>query len=103
MTNAYRGAAMPLARNSDPSTSHEAAACARKFADDHKQVIREALAEHGPMTSEQIAGKTGLSYHAVARRISELRPSGRVVFAGVQDNRAGRAVNVWGLCNGGQQ
>ncbi len=46
--------------------------------------------------SEDIACTTGLDYHAVARRISDLKRAGLVVDTGIRTkNASGRAAAVW--------
>lgn len=56
------------ARRSDPATSHAAAARAANFAASHEGKILAAL-EQGPATFKEIASRTGLDPHAVARRL----------------------------------
>lgn len=62
----------PLARRKDPATSHRAAARAERFAGGHHRLILTALAQ-GPATFKELAARTGLEMHAVARRLPELR------------------------------
>jgi len=68
----------PLARASDPPTSHEAAAGAARFASGHHRQILDALVD-GPASKTQLARRTGIDGVAVARRISELLDHGKVV------------------------
>lgn len=83
------------ARRSDPETSHEAAAKARDFAGGHYALIRLALIEHGPATIHEIAARTGLDVHQVARRTAEMNG---VMIERTSDKRpspAGRGCYVW--------
>lgn len=61
----------PRARRSDPSTSHEAAKRAARFAASHAGRILEALRIH-PMTAKEISTHTGLSVEQVCRRLPEI-------------------------------
>jgi hypothetical protein len=60
-------------RRTDPSTSREAAKhAASTKAQDERIAIREALVRLGPMDPLQIARVTGIEYHEVNRRMSEI-------------------------------
>lgn len=63
------------ARKTDPSTSHEAASKAQRFASGHKARILEALKE-GPRSAHGLAAMTGLTVVQVDRRLPELRSAG---------------------------
>ncbi len=65
---------IPRARNSDPVTSHEAAARAESFVAGHEAKILGALHEAGfiGMTAKEIADKTGLIDVQVNRRLSAM-------------------------------
>lgn len=65
--------ATPLARNSDPIQSHEAADRAARFGGSHRQRIIEALRRFGPQTAHEIASRVGLDPVQVDRRVHELR------------------------------
>ena len=75
----------PLARNTDPATSHEAAESARDLASRHAMMILEALHKHGAMSPTAIARVLGLDRAQVFRRMSDLekqglaQPTGRVI------------------------
>lgn len=58
---------MPVARNTDPETSHEAAASVRNVGGVHKTILN-LLHQHGPMTDEEIFCKLTLN--------SQVSPSG---------------------------
>lgn len=85
---------MPRARNSDPATSHHAAAMSARFANSHGNRIVEALKAHGRMSPVGIGGMTGLTVVQVDRRLVELQRAGRVQ---VVKDEAGNPV-VWSGC-----
>ncbi len=60
------------ARRSDVKTSHAAAAAVQEFAPSHFGIILHALKARGPSTIDELAKKTGLEKHAIARRMPEL-------------------------------
>lgn len=66
----------PLARNTDPATSHEAADSARDLASRHAMMILEALHKHGAMSPTAIARVLGLDRSQVFRRMSDLEKNG---------------------------
>lgn len=72
--------ALPLARRTDPETSHEAAARAAQFQCRHIALIYCALKDHGPMNKDGIARRTGLDAVAVARRGKEMERAGLVAI-----------------------
>ena len=81
----------PRARNTDPDTSHAAAARASTFAVSHRNKIMAVLTE--PMTIKEIAQRCGLDHVAVARRMTELqRPPLRLAVP-TDDRRDG--CRVW--------
>ena len=59
------------ARESDPWTSHAAAARVREFASGHIAIILDCLREHGPATADEIASRVGLLSHQVNKRLSD--------------------------------
>ena len=89
--------AAPMARRSDPATSHAAAAAARELSVHHQALILQALAR-GPAGKDRIATLTSLTGVQVCRRLVELeragqaKPSGRMVVS-----TAGRQEREWGL------
>lgn len=88
--------ALPVARRSDPATSHAAAAQAVDLSRRHRAVIVECLKRHGALGKDGIAARTRIDAVAVCRRLSELqregliRPTGRTV-----PSTAGRAEREW--------
>jgi len=91
--------AAPRARRTDPTTSHDAAARAARFAGGHWAKILAALRQHGPMTAEQMFTFTGLTVVQVDRRMPELASGGmaRVQHIdGIEQRRAG--FRVWEAC-----
>ena len=59
------------ARQTDPWTSHAAAARVREFASGHIAIILECLERHGPQTADEIASRVGLLSHQVNKRLSD--------------------------------
>ncbi len=68
-----RASTTPLARNTDPATSKEAAEKCETFKARHISLIWQSLKDKGAMIPAEIARATGLDYHAVQRRMSEMR------------------------------
>lgn len=88
----------PLARNTDPATSHAAAMAAGAFAHDHKAMILAALVAHGPMGKDAIARATGLTGVAVARRLPEMLDLGMAAPTGRRvPSDTGNAEREWGV------
>ena len=95
----------PRARNSDPTTSHDAAATVTAdtvTSTQHR--ILEALRAGGPMTDEHLCmaladvERQPVSVSGVRTRRSELVAAGHVVDTGRrQPTRTGRTAIVWGL------
>ncbi len=88
--------APPLARRTDPATSHQAAAAARELQSLHRDVIVACLRRHGPMGKDGIAARTRLDGVAVARRLTEMQRLGLVrLTGGTVQSTAGRAEREW--------
>ena len=86
------------ARADDIDTSKRAARLAEPNAMRHKVIILEALEKYGPLTSEEISKRTGLSLWQCGRRVPDLRADGFVVDTGFRRrNDSGREAAVWGL------
>ena len=68
---------IPLARNTDPYTSHDAANVAVIFRGTHCQRIFNALEANGPSTAHEIATRTGLTVVQIDRRLPDLMEEGR--------------------------
>jgi predicted Rossmann fold nucleotide-binding protein DprA/Smf involved in DNA uptake len=87
--------ALPLARRSDPATSHAAAARVAEFAaGQHAQII-EALRQ-GPATVYGIAERTGIEAHAVGKRVPELAREGLIAETGkTEPSPSGRQCRLW--------
>lgn len=86
---------LPMARESDPSTSHAAAKAAKRFQASHAGRILEALRVH-PMTAKEISVHTGLSVEQTCRRAIELQRAGKITvltFGGQTLEREG--FRVW--------
>ena len=88
----------PLARASDPATSHQAAAQARELARQHHRIILAALEAHGAMGKDGIAARTSLTGVAVCRRLAELQRMGKIAPTGrTVLSTAGRHEREWGI------
>lgn len=95
----------PRARNTDPTTSHQAAASVATDTVTRTQaLILDTLRAHGPLTDEQLCQRIAeierkpVSVSGIRTRRSELAADGRVIDTGDrQPTRAGRQAIVWGL------
>ena len=95
----------PRARNTDPTTSHNAAASVATDTVTRTQaLILEALRAHGPLTDEQLCQRIAqverkyLAVSGIRTRRSELVKAGRVIDTGDrQPMLSGRPAIVWGL------
>lgn len=88
--------AEPMARATDPATSHAAAAQARTFAKSHSLRILECLRLYGRSTAKMLGTYTGLSVVQVDRRLPDLQRAGlaRVVQVEGRDMERG-GFRVW--------
>ena len=95
----------PRARNSDPTTSHDAAASVATDTLTRTQaLIIEALRAHGPLTDEQLCHRIAeverkpVSVSGIRTRRSELVTAGRIVDTGERRQTAtGRQAIVWSV------
>lgn len=87
----------PLARATDPLTSHEAAARVAEFASAHHQRVMDALRRAGGRAgAEQIAFVAGMDAYAVRKRLPELAEAGAVrVTDDTAMTRSGRRERIW--------
>ena len=84
------------AHTDDIDTSHIAASRAESMAERHREMVLDCLEDHGPLASEEIAVRIGLSSLQVMKRISDLRNDGVVIDSGERKpTRAGRPAAVW--------
>lgn len=92
----------PLARTTDPPTSHAAAHQAREMAAQHHRLIIGVLSEYGPLGKDGIAARLrGLDGVAVARRTTELHRAGRIAPTGrTVLSSAGRLEREWAVTAG---
>jgi hypothetical protein len=87
---------VPMARRTDPETSHAAAESARELATRHHHAIITALRVHGPMGKDAIARRLGLTGVMVARRLPELERQGRAMPTGrTVTSDTGRQEREW--------
>lgn len=85
-----------LARKTDPSTSHEAAARVKEFGKSHHQLILSALRRFTKAGAEQIAAVTKLDAYSVRKRTSELCKLGLIRTTGdTRKTASGRPERVW--------
>lgn len=98
----------PLARNSDPSTSFEAARDASFKASAHRVKALQALFDFGPMTDFELADATGLQQTSIGKRRKDCQDAGFVdIFTdkdGVKVKRlapSGSNALVWKLTQAG--
>lgn len=75
-------ATTPVARNTDPDTSHEAAESMQDAAGKQQAAILEALRDNGPMNHSQLDKSLGWPAHTSNRRLPELRRLGLVERTG---------------------
>ena len=84
----------PLARRSDPVTSHEAARKAIRLAEtDEADIVRTLRRERIPLAAEQISDILGWDDHVrVNRRLSAIVEQGLIVLTDERHmNRSGRS------------
>ena len=72
----------PLARNSDPSTSHAAGRAARAWSMTHRDQILGVLWR--PMIASEIAKFTGLTVVQIDRRMPELEQASEARLTGFE-------------------
>jgi len=99
----------PLARNSDPITSFEAARDASFKASAHRIKALQALFDFGPMTDFELADATGLQQNSVGKRRKDCQDAGLVDVLtdedGVKVKRpapSGSKALVWKLTQAGR-
>ena len=86
----------PLARSSDPRTSHGAADQAKALQARHHRIIVACLSEHGALGKDGVAARTLLTGVAVARRCTELERAGLIRWTGEYvKSTAGRDEREW--------
>jgi hypothetical protein len=91
--------AQPLARNTDPQTSHDAAATigGGKLVDLILRELSWPAAELAGMTGKELANRTGRSLNSITPRLAPLRRAGLIHADGKRDKQI-----VWKLGNGVQ-
>jgi DNA-binding MarR family transcriptional regulator len=87
-----------FARNTDPSTSHEAAASlSSEVLTLRESLVISTLEAYGPMTQEEVADATGIERPAISPRFAPLVKKGFIQVIGQRKNRSGRKANVFAL------
>lgn len=98
----------PVARMTDPDTSHEAAKDATFKASKHRKLALFALYDHGPMTDYELAAVTGLQQNSIGKRRGDCARAGlvrRLVIGGEDQKRpapSGSMSLVWTLTPRGE-
>lgn len=82
-----------LARNTDPETSHEAAA--KVDANRLEHLVWECLVKHGPLMTEQICEVLQMPWKTISPRLRPLCNKGLVRAMGTAYASTGRRVIVW--------
>jgi hypothetical protein len=86
----------PLARRSDPATSHAAASSARELQADHYLKIIATLQRYGALGKDGISARCGLTSYQVSKRLTELARLGAIRATGqTVRSTAGRAEREW--------
>lgn len=89
-------AARRLARRSDPSTSHDAAARTAAFRNAQKDRILAKLRDDGQAGAEEIGDDLGMDGYAVRKRLADLEHAQLAVPTGMQrQTRSGRWERIW--------
>ena len=89
---------IPLARSSDPATSHAAADSARELQARHHRIILAALEAHGAAGKDRLAVLTSLTGVQVCRRLVELERMGKAAPTGkTVTSTAGRQEREWAV------
>lgn len=90
--------APPLARRTDPVTSHQAAESAAELQARQHRVILSALKQFGPSSKDRIAVLTRLTGVQVCRRLPELERRQLAIPTGeTAPSVSGRAERIWRL------
>lgn len=89
----------PLARPTDPATSH--AAARRAPVGRHERMILDALTS-GPAGQTELAARTGLSVAAVSRRMKRLREQGLVERCGECRSASGGREGAYRMSTNGR-
>lgn len=94
-----------LARNSDPDTSHAAAASQTPARRKRGQrLVLAALAEHGPLTDFEHEAINGLQQTSAGKRRLELLRRGLVEYAGARrESPTGSPARVWRITAEGRE
>ena len=94
-------ATTPVARNTDPPTSHEAADSMVDAAGAQQSAILDALRSWGPMNHSQLDDFLGYPAHTSNRRLPELRRMGLVERTGAKTlTSSGRQAYVYRITGG---
>lgn len=91
-----------LARDTDPITSHMAAARVGEFRDSQWRSILACLADSGPLGAEGISYLTDIEAYAIRKRLPELERDGMVKTTGrLLRTISGRHEREWEVVRNG--
>jgi len=86
----------PKARNSDPDTSHQAAASVEDSAETQRRSVQYILRTYGPKIADEIDALLGWRVTTAGRRLPELRALGLVeMLPETGATRSGRQAHLW--------
>ncbi len=86
----------PRARNTDPATSHAAAASMQNEAGSQRAAIYAHLRKNGPAIADELDAALGLRLTSAGRRLAELHDQGLVERTEqTRDTRSGRKAYLW--------
>jgi DNA-binding transcriptional ArsR family regulator len=101
---------LPLARNSDPETSHAAAADVAFRASAHRLMALHALDRYGALTDYELADRTGLQQNSIGKRRKDCQDAGLVAVLKDEEGNnvkrpapSGSKALVWTLTEKGRQ
>lgn len=101
---------LPIARKTDPLTSHMAAIDARFKANNHRRVALLVLLKHGNLTDYELADKTGLQQNSIGKRRKDCQDAGLVThYRDDEGNKvkrpapSGSKAYVWTLTERGEE
>ena len=101
---------LPIARRTDPLTSHTAAIDARFKANNHRRVALLAFLKHDNLTDYELADRTGLQQNSIGKRRKDCQDAGLVTHYRDNDGNkvkrpapSGSKAYVWTLTERGEE
>lgn len=95
MARAQASESPPLARNTDPATSHTAAMGMARKAGHIRDLILIELRDNGAMTGTELSTRTGVALNSVTPRFAQLRRAGLIHAAG-----GAKRETIWAIGDG---